>query len=133
MARIKSAFVGPLVYDTPSSWYILMALSGVWYDGITHSLTIKPRPWSKMGELEKVPVFHPLFWATVSTEGSKWTVEITQLRTESLQISELLCDGLVALSVDGSPIDLSTSDGETGRSTCDFAITKPVTLVGQMR
>ena len=52
--------MGPLVHEHPS-WYILMALAGVWYDGITHSLTIKPRPWSKMGHLDKVQSFTRCF------------------------------------------------------------------------
>ena len=113
--------------STPSSWYILMALSGVWYDGITHSLTIKPRQWSKMGHLDNVPVFHPLFWATVSTDDDGWTVTITQLRTDSLQLSELLTDGAVHLSIDGTDIAL---DGTDGRFAIDHVINKPVTIRG---
>jgi len=113
--------------STPSSWYILMALSGVWYDGITHTLTIKPRPWSRIGHLKRVPVFHPMFWALVSTDSQGWTIEITLLRTKEVHIAELLSDGDFHVSIDGEAVTLT---GEQGRFAVNFNVTDTVTIRG---
>jgi uncharacterized protein (DUF608 family) len=47
---------------TPASWFVLQAVAGVLYDALTHTLTVRPRPWAEIGDLKQVPIFHPLFW-----------------------------------------------------------------------
>jgi len=115
--------------STPSSWYILMALSGVWVDAITETLTIKPRPWSKIGELKKVPVFHPMFWGEISTHEKGWTLNITRLRRDSFHLSELLLDDEVAVWVNGRPLEASETDG---RYQIDLEISAPVRIEGRV-
>jgi uncharacterized protein (DUF608 family) len=93
--------------STPSSWSVLQALAGVFYDGLTHTLTVRPRAWSRIGELENVPVFHPLFWGRVSTTAHGWTLQIDRLRQGPVPLKELPVDNVVSLSWNGNAVDLS--------------------------
>ncbi len=104
---------------TPASWFVLQALHGVTYDGITHSLSVRPRPWKEIGELEELPIFHPLFWGSISSDEQGWTLSISKLRKGPLPLSELLVDGELQLSCDGSPIPL---EGKPGRYALEWSI-----------
>ena len=77
---------------TPASWFVLQALTGVIFDALTQTLTVRPRPWDTLKQLHKVPVFHPLFWGHISTNDTGWELAITTLRQGPLTISELVVD-----------------------------------------
>lgn len=115
--------------STPASWFVLQALTGVWYDGLTQTLTVRPRRWSQIGELHNVPIFHPLFWGTVSTDADGWTLAIIRLRTDKVTIDEWLSDGSLTLSCDENLVELT---GTAGRHQGSLIISQPCTLRGRI-
>ncbi len=92
---------------TPASWFVLQALTGVLYDGLTQTLTVRPRLWDQVEHLQTVPVFHPLFWAHISTDEGGWTLTFTKLRQGPFPIRELLVDHTVDLTLEAQPVSLT--------------------------
>jgi len=78
--------------STPSSWFVLQSLAGVHYDGLTKTLTVNPAQWSELKEFDEIPVFHPLFWATISKDKKGWTLNIDKVLDEEnpIIIKELI-------------------------------------------
>jgi hypothetical protein len=105
---------------TPASWFVLQALTGVWYDGLTKTLTARPQPWDEIGHLSHVPVFHPLFWGHISTDNNGWTLVITELRQGPIEMKELLVEKSAQLTCNDTVIELSGADGR-------YALTHTIT------
>lgn len=113
--------------STPASWFVLQALAGVIYDALTETLTVRPRIWSKMGDLKNVPIFDSLFWGTISTDENGWTLDILRLRSDKLAVRELLLDENMTITLDGQELAVS---GEGGRLDTSAAITGACVLRG---
>lgn len=106
--------------STPASWFVLQALLGVTYDGLTETLTVRPGQWTALeGRLKAAPVFHPLFWATLDADPAGWRLTFDRLRGERAQVTvrrlhtagpgDLRMNGCAA-DIEGAGIELRAGD-----------------------
>lgn len=120
--------------STPSSWFVLQALAGVHYDGLTQTLTVRPAQWSELEEFDKIPVFHPLFWATISKDKKGWTLNIDKvLDSENpLIIKHLITntDSFDRLFLNGKRVSLKSLKSSKNKQTykTDLRIDKPTLI-----
>ncbi|NRA51735.1 MAG: hypothetical protein HRU12_21630, partial [Phaeodactylibacter sp.] len=104
--------------STPSSWFVYQALAGVHYDGLTQILSVLPGDWSELETFVALPVFHPLFWGTISKNEDGWTLTVDKLLTEkALNINELITfdQGAGKMAFNGQSIRYKTSRNDSGR------------------
>ena len=76
---------------------------------------MRPRRWSRIGELRDVPVFHPLFWGRVTTKENAWELHIERLRQGPIKVSELLIDAAVNLHWQGEQVDIKSTNSNGRR------------------
>ena len=111
--------------STPASWSILQALAGVFYDGLTHTLTIRPRRWSHIGEHKDLPIFHPLFWGRISTTADGWELHIDRLRKQKIHIREVLVDGPLSLTWRDTLLTSTPIEDDHKRLAVDYCLDAP--------
>lgn len=111
---------------TPASWFVLQALTGVTYDALTQTLSVRPRPWAEIGHLDRVPVFHPLFWGHITTDDDGWSLVFTQVRDAPITVAELIVDGDCTLEAGGRTQAMT---GTPGRYQLSLTISQAMTTV----
>ena len=91
-----------------SSWYVLYALSGIYYNGLTNELSLNPHPIEKNGGSFSVPVFLPRFHGRVTQDANKLSLKVdTLFGGDSLAVSRIIGstqDAFSAVLIDGKDI-----------------------------
>lgn len=73
----------------PSSWNVLLAITGIHYNALEESLTILPNPLAEMDALVRVPIFLPHFTGLLTARNDSLELKITQSSGVSLRRIEI--------------------------------------------
>jgi hypothetical protein len=107
---------GKWYMTNPSSWTVLLALSGVRYNAFDKSLVIEPNVPESLGELRGVPVFMPRFRARVTDTGNVGSFKVDKIIGAdrlSVRALGLRVNGAKSIRLNGAELDLARDERAT--------------------